>query len=380
MSRRLIVITLLSCCFAASVAGQASAGRSPVGVAAKPAVSALARYLRELDAVYTAPDDAQARTRARALLRADARYALGLRRALRGSDLAVASASERISRVTVSRRLLGGVEIAAVVDHSYALVSAEGRAVETTWEEAVSTHATIGDAGGVLEVTQLVQRTTTNVGAQQPDADSVAGQPDTVDDTADDTAADGVVPAPIGARRYPTSDSCGASAPDYCYFRSDAIAYVLAHACTTCHDPNWHYYRNEDCTNFMSAALYLRGNWLQQDYPTNYSTSWWWRSSTNHSRTWTIASKFFWYLAQRSRAVHASSLSRLIVGDLLQADWTGDGAMDHTAMVTKKDSTGIYLSYHSNDTRNKPWVAFKYGQPDAKYYGWNLQSVYDNRI
>jgi hypothetical protein len=376
MCRRLAIASSLFFCFAGLTPGQAAAGVPSADVAAKTVLPTLTRYLRALDGVYTAFDDVLARTRAKALLPADAEYALGLRRALSRSNLAIAVAAERISALAVTSVGVGRVAIAAVVEHSYDLVTADTHLPETTWVEAMPTRAVIDEARPVARIEAFVQQARTNVHQVGPALDSVAGQPNSLDD---------VHPSPRagtsdGTPRYPMSDSCGASPPDYCYFRADALNYVLAHACRTCHDPNWHYYRGEDCTNFMSAALYLQGNWLQQEYPNNYSTSWWWRSASIHSRTWTIANKFYWYLAERSRAIHASSLSRLIVGDLLQADWTGDGQMDHTAMVTRKDSTGIYLSYHSNDTRNKPWAAFRYGEPDAKYYGWNLQSIYDNRI
>jgi hypothetical protein len=374
MCRRLAIASSLFFCFAGLTPGQAAAGVPSADAAAKTVLPILTRYLRALDGVYTASDDGLARTRAKTLLRADAHYALGLRRALSDSNLAVASASEGISQLTITSVGVGSVSVAALVDHSYHLVTADSRVPETTWEEAVPTRATIDATTRAVKT--FGQQVATRVRATHPGSESVAGQPSSVDDvgvTRPRTTAG-------GARRLPASDSCGASPPDYCYFRADALNYVLAHACSRCHDPNWHYYRGEDCTNFMSAALYLQGNWLQQEYPSNYSTSWWWRSASNHSRTWTIANKFYWYLAERSRAIHASSLSRLIVGDLLQADWTGDGQMDHTAMVTKKDSTGIYLSYHSNDTRNKPWAAFRYGEPDATYYGWNLQGIYDNRL
>ena len=376
MFLRLAIAAVLFAGLTGLTPDQAAASVPTARVATETILPILTRYLRALDAVYTTTGDELAARRAKTLLPRDARYALGLRRALSASNLAVASASERISGLTVTERQGGGATITAVVDHSYRLVTARTRVPETTWQEAMPTQATIDRTASGYEVTEVEQQTATNAGPLRSDDDAVRGQPETLDDL---DAADRVQ-VPAGTRSYPTSDSCGASPPDYCYFRSDAIGYVLAHACKTCHDPDWHYFRNEDCTNFMSAALYLRGNWRQQDYPTDYSTSWWWRSPTDHSRTWTVANTFYWYLAQRSRAVHARSLSQLIVGDLLQADWTGDGVMDHTAMVTKEDGTGLYLSYHSNDTRNKPWAAFTYGEPDAKYYGWNLQHVYDNRI
>ena len=58
----------------------------------------------------------------------------------------------------------------------------------------------------------------------------------------------------------------------------------------------------------------------------------------------------------------------------LQIDWEGNGSVDHTAVVTKKDSNNrLYLTYHSHSRLDKPFTEIQLAYPMAKYYAWKLK-------
>jgi len=136
-------------------------------------------------------------------------------------------------------------------------------------------------------------------------------------------------------------------------------------------------YRNwlpdNDCTNFVSQAL-KAGGWA---YTTRYPSSKWWSSawwyaSDDQTRTWTAADWFYSFAPNRATAI--SKPTDLRVGDVLEIDWTGDGSIDHAAIVTKKDSNNkLYLTYHSNNRLDKPLTDIQASYPKAKYYGWKLK-------
>jgi len=59
---------------------------------------------------------------------------------------------------------------------------------------------------------------------------------------------------------------------------------------------------------------------------------------------------------------------------MLQADWAwnGYGRIDHAMIVTKKDSGGIYLTYHSTNNKDKKFTDITQEYPNARFYGWRL--------
>lgn len=60
----------------------------------------------------------------------------------------------------------------------------------------------------------------------------------------------------------------------------------------------------------------------------------------------------------------------LLPGDVLLADLDHDGTIDHSMLVTSKDSAGaIYLTYHNSDTRDRPFWDIYHSAPHALWYG-----------
>lgn len=131
---------------------------------------------------------------------------------------------------------------------------------------------------------------------------------------------------------------------------------------------------DQDCTNFISQAL-RAGNWV--DVPGWYlDTSAWWYNELNQSRTWINAHYWWWFTHDRPRGYIASYFSDLQLGDILQMDFDRDGYIDHSMVVTYKDSYGtIYLSYHTTDTRNRSINSILQQYPNAAYYGWRITSA-----
>jgi hypothetical protein len=135
--------------------------------------------------------------------------------------------------------------------------------------------------------------------------------------------------------------------------------------------------QNNDCTNFISQAV-SAGGW---PYVLGWylSTSVWWYDWVNQSRTWIKSNSWALFTSNRPRASIAAYTNDLVPGDILQADWTGDGIIDHSTIVTGKDGYGtIYLTYHSNNTVNISLWDFlakarnDYGYNHPALYGWHL--------
>lgn len=55
-------------------------------------------------------------------------------------------------------------------------------------------------------------------------------------------------------------------------------------------------------------------------------------------------------------------------GDLMYFDWSGDGNIDHSSIITEIDGNEIYLTYHSTDRKNKPLSVIMQGYPEMIGY------------
>jgi hypothetical protein len=129
---------------------------------------------------------------------------------------------------------------------------------------------------------------------------------------------------------------------------------------------------SNDCTNFVSQAV-RAGGWPQIS-GWYRSTNYWWYNSLNQTWTWVNAHYWALFTYYRPRANMARYISDMRVGDILEADWNADGDIDHAMVVTGKTSSDIYLTYHSNNTKNKPFRELLAGNKQAKWYGFLLYS------
>lgn len=134
---------------------------------------------------------------------------------------------------------------------------------------------------------------------------------------------------------------------------------------------------SNDCTNFVSQALNW-GGW-QHNGGWYDDTNYWWYSPSivvawggrAESRSWIQTNYFWWFARNSGRARNAAYLSDFRPGDVLQIDQSvPDGYLDHTEIVTSKDSSGnIYLTSHSVNVLDKPFWTIYYQYPGAAFYG-----------
>lgn len=159
----------------------------------------------------------------------------------------------------------------------------------------------------------------------------------------------------------------GTAARDYAYkwyaSRNNSTYgyYSDYYDCTSC----WN-----DCTNFVSQALKAGGKTYLVDgvFGTD-QFNWYYKDWPKPSNSWGGAHNF--YSHWKNYSTLASSSSNLSVGDPVNADFSGDGHIDHTAIVTSKSSSGtIYVTQHTSDKKDAPLSAWFNSGYDV--YGWKI--------
>jgi hypothetical protein len=139
--------------------------------------------------------------------------------------------------------------------------------------------------------------------------------------------------------------------------RQKIADYALKYA--TKPNKSYKYWDGADCTNFVSQAAYA-GGWKQvEDGLISYKSdkSWWYGGIPTASWTWTGAENFYRMTKALKRTTTPEYVLNLRVGDFLQYKNKGASAMTHSMVVTNKSGTNLYLSYHTSNTRNKPYSA-----------------------
>jgi hypothetical protein len=119
---------------------------------------------------------------------------------------------------------------------------------------------------------------------------------------------------------------------------------------------------SNDCTNFVSQAMYA-GGWTQVSGLWNSNSAWWGRSwgPPYASYPWGGAENFYKFARNESARTTSVPLKDLRVGDVLQYKLPGSSVMNHTMIVTQYLSSTayypseFYLTYHTSNTKNKPF-------------------------
>lgn len=154
------------------------------------------------------------------------------------------------------------------------------------------------------------------------------------------------------------------------YSPSTTVSYAYSH--WSSYNTAYRAYDN-DCTNFISQAVRAGGWPFDEVGERTANDTWYYGSFTwTTSYSWAGAHNFNLFFAQSGRGWSAQYFSDLLTGDLLQADFgpSPDGNISHTMIVTKKDSYGnIYLTYHSNNTRDRLLSDIQAGNPGTAWYG-----------
>lgn len=152
--------------------------------------------------------------------------------------------------------------------------------------------------------------------------------------------------------------------PLYDYYAVKAGCKITDKSCWT----KWN-----DCANFVSQALYAGGMKMRKGSSYTSPTSW--DYGVVPSYTWGGAHNF--YLHWKDRAGVASSVTALQTGDAVNADFTSDGDIDHTAIITKNTgsaSSQKFLTQHTTDRKETTTLATWYDS-GYKVYGYEIDKA-----
>ena len=138
-----------------------------------------------------------------------------------------------------------------------------------------------------------------------------------------------------------------------------------------------------DCTNFVSQCLSYGGFKYRKSglfLPHRQSKNWYYDNG-KPSHTWGGANNF--YQHWKSRAGIAKTSDLLTAGDVISVDFTKDGDIDHTAIITSNinnTNESKLLTQHSIDrseflpTGDYFSLAYLYSQ-DYKIYGYEMDKA-----
>ncbi|WP_189031882.1 amidase domain-containing protein [Paenibacillus albidus] len=131
-----------------------------------------------------------------------------------------------------------------------------------------------------------------------------------------------------------------------------------------------------DCTNYVSQCLFAGGA------PINYTgkreTGWWYKGYNGSqewwSFSWAVSDSLHRYLSgKRGSGLRAEMMDlpeQLMLGDIIQYDWDGNGHYQHSTIVTAFDAGGLPLvNAHTVSSRHRFW--------DYKdSYAWTDRTAY----
>ena len=169
----------------------------------------------------------------------------------------------------------------------------------------------------------------------------------------------------------------------YTYYRQSAVNYALKYAETP--NPNYKYFPNADCTNFVSQCLHA-GGWPEQGkYCSGSSTSWYydWGWRPGYSNTWAVANDFGRFVSIYSGRGHAYSLAHkpwaqyFKIGDVVQMDKNRDGRWDHTMIITRITNSDMYMTYHSENKKNISLTQIMSEYRGARFMGYRLKEHFN---
>lgn len=152
------------------------------------------------------------------------------------------------------------------------------------------------------------------------------------------------------------------------YIRQSALNYALTYAAIP--NPNYKYFKGNDCTNFVSQCLRAGGakNYFHRTHP-------WWYLQGKSSISWSVAGSLYWYIRVctqenisgiRAQTFFKSTnqplsneiLSVIEIGDLIQYRNT-EGQVQHSAIITGFENTNQgaqpLISQHTSNQKNIPW-------------------------
>ncbi|MGW0607846.1 DNRLRE domain-containing protein [Streptomyces sp. NPDC002640] len=130
---------------------------------------------------------------------------------------------------------------------------------------------------------------------------------------------------------------------------------------------------SSDCTNFVSRAIHHGGGVREKGDGGEWyrSTDAWWRNpgQWGHDETlsWINAAYFKTFFYDHMLASKRST-STAYVGDVIFYDWTGDGKIDHTSIITLIKNGNIYVSQHTKAYKYRSFAAQRKAEPKMKFW------------
>ena len=123
------------------------------------------------------------------------------------------------------------------------------------------------------------------------------------------------------------------------------------------HNPQFPAFQ-DDCTNFISQCLYAGGAPMR-GMP-NRSQGWWMVGLPERwSYSWSVAPSLRWYLETSTKGLMATrvySISELELGDVIFYDFTGDGRIDHSTIVTRIEEGIPYVNAHTMNSKDRHYA------------------------
>ena len=138
-------------------------------------------------------------------------------------------------------------------------------------------------------------------------------------------------------------------------------------------------YFDRDCANFTSQCMHVFGGQLPNDW--DAPTTWNYDIATDaYTRSWTIAYEQYTFIKCEPRGASYLTARQLYLGDLVYYDWTGDGRIDHVAIVTGFNADGQpVVSAHNSNRHNVYWDLKAVGAPSTtRYYLVHVNSTGTN--
>lgn len=136
-------------------------------------------------------------------------------------------------------------------------------------------------------------------------------------------------------------------------------------------NPKYHEY-GTDCTNFVSQAM-AAGGWGQIRGWYRSDSVWWYSGNWKLWASWTWTSAEHWYRFARNtskRAGVVNNVYKLRPGDVLQYKGSNSPEMNHSMVVTGTSHGVPLLSYHTKNTKDKPFTAM-----NSKGLTWFAHSI-----
>jgi hypothetical protein len=143
------------------------------------------------------------------------------------------------------------------------------------------------------------------------------------------------------------------------YNRAAAVRYADQY--WNSRNPNYLFFREDDCTNFISQCIYAGG--IPMEFSYNRNKGWWYQRAggirDRWSYSWTVANSLYLYLrGKRSKGLRTELVDspyKLCLGDVICYSWTGE-KWNHNTMVTAHDANGTPLvNAHSYNSLHRNW-------------------------